>query len=131
MTLVGQEQVDRPAWEADLSSGGVQNLIGRNNDTAVGLHANVQSILLVGARGLYVLSYWQEDFAGRPLWQILNIRGGGLVFYGGLIGASLACILYVRLKRLPLWKIADVLAPSIALGHAFGRIGCLMNGCCY
>ena len=86
---------------------------------------------LVGARGLYVLSYWREDFAGKPFWQIFNIRGGGLVFYGGLIGASLACVLYVRWKKLPLWKTADILAPSIALGHAFGRIGCLMNGCCY
>ncbi|HXT42442.1 MAG TPA: prolipoprotein diacylglyceryl transferase [Candidatus Angelobacter sp.] len=86
---------------------------------------------LVGARGLYVLSYWREDFSGRPFWQIFNIRGGGLVFYGGLIGASLTCVLYVRWKKLPLWKTADILAPSIALGHAFGRIGCLMNGCCY
>ena len=51
--------------------------------------------------------------------------------YGGLIGASLATILYVRLKNLPLWKVADALAPSIALGSSFGRIGCLMNGCCY
>jgi phosphatidylglycerol---prolipoprotein diacylglyceryl transferase len=86
---------------------------------------------IIGARGLFVISYWREDFAGKPLWQMLNIRGGGLVFYGGLIGASLACVLYVRLKNLPLWRIADILAPSIALGHAFGRIGCLMNGCCY
>jgi phosphatidylglycerol:prolipoprotein diacylglycerol transferase len=86
---------------------------------------------IVGARGLYVLSYWRENFAGRSLWQVFNIRGGGIVFYGGLIGASLACILYVRFKKLPLWKIADILAPSIALGHSFGRIGCLMNGCCF
>jgi len=86
---------------------------------------------ILGARGLYVISYWREDFAGKPLWQIFNIRGGGLVFYGGLIGASLACLLYARFKKIPLWKTADVLAPSIALGHAFGRIGCLMNGCCY
>jgi len=86
---------------------------------------------IIGARGLYVISYWREDFADKPLWQMLNIRGGGLIFYGGLMGASLACILYVRFKKLPLWKIADILAPSIALGHVFGRIGCLMNGCCY
>src|SRR6185369_15968397 len=70
-------------------------------------------------------------FAGRPFSEVFMVHHGGLVFYGGLIGASLACILYTRLKRLALWKIADILAPSIALGHAFGRIGCLMNGCCY
>ena len=86
---------------------------------------------IIGARGLYVISYWREEFGTQSLWQIFNVRGGGLIFYGGLLGASIACLLYVRLKHLPLWKIADILAPSIALGHAFGRIGCLMNGCCY
>ncbi|MDB6111572.1 MAG: prolipoprotein diacylglyceryl transferase, partial [Pedosphaera sp.] len=59
------------------------------------------------------------------------VQHGGLVFYGGLIGATLAGIIYIRLKKLPLWKVADIMAPSIALGYVFGRIGCLMNGCCY
>ncbi len=86
---------------------------------------------IVGARLLYVISYWREEFAGKPISEIFMLRRSGLVFYGGLIGASLATIFYARFKRLPLWKIADVIAPSIALGHAFGRIGCLMTGCCY
>ncbi|MCD6338293.1 MAG: prolipoprotein diacylglyceryl transferase [Verrucomicrobia bacterium] len=86
---------------------------------------------LLGARLFYVVEYWQEDFADKPLWQTLNLRAGGLVFYGGLIGGALAVLAYTRLKRLPLWKLADVLAPSVSLGHAFGRIGCFLNGCCY
>ncbi len=86
---------------------------------------------IVGARTLYVVSYWREQFAGKPLWEIFMLHHGGLVFYGGLIGACLAGILYIRVKKLPLWKLADILAPSIALGHAIGRVGCLMNGCCY
>lgn len=86
---------------------------------------------LLGARTLYVVSYWNEQFAGGTLWDIINIRQGGLVYYGGLIGAALACVLYSRWRRLPLWRVADILAPSIALGYVFGRIGCLMNGCCY
>ena len=86
---------------------------------------------ILGARTLYVISYWRESFAGRPLEEIFMVWNGGLVFYGGLIGSSLACILYARLKKLPLWKLADILAPSIALGYVFGRIGCLLNGCCY
>ena len=106
-------------------------LSGIRGETVIDLGPWLILGTILGARGLYVLSYWREDFAGRSLWQIFNIRGGGLIFYGGLIGASLACILYLRFKRLPLWKVADVLAPSIALGHSFGRIGCLMNGCCY
>ncbi len=86
---------------------------------------------LVGARTLYVISYWKEQFAGGSLLEIFKIRHGGLVFYGGLIGATLACMIYIRRHKLPLWKLADTLAPSIALGYFFGRIGCLMYGCCY
>ena len=86
---------------------------------------------IVGARTLYVISYWREQFADQPFREIFMVHHGGLVFYGGLIGASLAGIIYLRAKKLPLWKLADILAPSIALGHAIGRIGCLMNGCCY
>ena len=86
---------------------------------------------LLGARTLYVISNWGDQFANQPFWEIFMIQHGGLVFYGGLAGASLACILFVRLKKLPLWKMADIMAPSIALGYVFGRIGCLLNGCCY
>ncbi len=86
---------------------------------------------LVGARIWYVVSYWKEDFADRPLVEALMIQRGGLVFYGGLIGAFASCYAFVRRGRLPAWKVADVMAPSIALGHAMGRIGCLMHGCCY
>jgi phosphatidylglycerol:prolipoprotein diacylglycerol transferase len=97
------------------------------------LDAGVWLILgtIVGARTLYVISYWQEEFAGKPWTEILMIQRGGLVFYGGLMGASAACLIYVWKNRLPVWKFADTLAPSIALGYVPGRLGCLMNGCCY
>ena len=87
--------------------------------------------VVVGARTLHVISYWKEDFAGRPWTEVFMIQRGGLVFYGGFIGACLATIIYTRRKKILLWKFADVIAPSIALGHAFGRIGCLMTGCCF
>jgi phosphatidylglycerol:prolipoprotein diacylglycerol transferase len=86
---------------------------------------------IAGARLLYVGTYWREQFAGRPFAEVFKVWHGGLVFYGGLTGATLACVLYARWRRQPLWKLADVLAPSIALGQVFGRIGCLLNGCCY
>lgn len=86
---------------------------------------------IVGARILHVATYWHEEFAGKPILEIFAVWHGGLVFYGGLIGASLATILYARWKQIPLWKLADVLAPSIPLGYVFGRIGCFLNGCCY
>jgi phosphatidylglycerol:prolipoprotein diacylglycerol transferase len=85
---------------------------------------------ILGARLLYVVSYWDKEFAGRPITAVFNMRSG-LVYYGGLIGASLATIIFCRRSKVPLWRMADVMAPSIALGHAFGRIGCFMTGCCY
>ena len=86
---------------------------------------------VLGARVWYVGSYWHEDFADKSWFAMFNIRQGGLIFYGGVVGSSIALILYSILKRQPLWQLADVAAPSIALGSALGRIGCLMTGCCY
>jgi phosphatidylglycerol---prolipoprotein diacylglyceryl transferase len=103
---------------------------GISPDTIMGLAPWIIGGAIVGARALYVISYWKEDFAGQPIWEIFKIRSG-LVFYGGLIGSSLGTIIYAWRNNLPLWKLADIIAPSIALGHAFGRIGCLMTGCCY
>ena len=85
---------------------------------------------VIGARLLYVVSYWDKEFAGKPLSTIFNMRSG-LVYYGGLIGASLGTSVYCRKHKLKLWTVADVMAPSVALGHAFGRVGCFMTGCCY
>ena len=86
---------------------------------------------IVGARIVYVTTYWKQEFANQPFREVFMIQHGGLVYYGGLIGATVAGISYLTWKKLPVWKIADILAPSIALGSVFGRIGCLMNGCCY
>jgi phosphatidylglycerol---prolipoprotein diacylglyceryl transferase len=85
---------------------------------------------MIGARTVYVTTYWSE-FAHQPFLEIFMIQHGGLVYYGSVIGAAVAYFIYIRWKRLPGWKIADILAPSIALGNAIGRIGCLLNGCCY
>jgi phosphatidylglycerol---prolipoprotein diacylglyceryl transferase len=87
--------------------------------------------VIVGARFLHVVTYWREEFAHEPWTEVFMIQRGGLVFYGGFIGATIALLIYVRRKKLPFLKFADVLAPSLALGHAFGRIGCLMTGCCF
>ncbi|HUC85123.1 MAG TPA: prolipoprotein diacylglyceryl transferase [Candidatus Acidoferrales bacterium] len=86
---------------------------------------------IVGARVVYVTTYWKQEFAAGPFSEVFMIQHGGLVFYGGLIGAAIAGIGYMWWKKLPVWKIADTVAPSIALGSAIGRVGCLLNGCCY
>src|SRR2546426_111338 len=59
---------------------------------------------ILGARTLYVITFWREEFAGKPLWEIFAVWRGGLVFYGGLIGASLGYTLYARLTNLPFWR---------------------------
>ena len=84
---------------------------------------------LVGSRLIYVISHW-EEFQDDPL-NALRFWRGGLVFYGGLIFAFLAGLWYVRKYRLNFPKLADLIAPSIALGQAVGRLGCFAAGCCY
>ena len=91
---------------------------------------------IVGSRFFYVI-YHLEEFEGRILDMINPIQStgeigiGGLSMFGGLVLAIVCGIVYVRLKKLNLWKIADVLAPSIMLGLGIARIGCFLNGCCF
>jgi len=84
---------------------------------------------VVGSRLFYVLIEY-KDYLGKPL-QIFKIWEGGLVFYGGLILAGITGTWYILHHRLPHWKVMDIFAPGIALGHAIGRLGCFSAGCCY
>ncbi len=84
---------------------------------------------LVGARILYVIVEF-DYFAQHPL-DIFKFWKGGLVFYGGLILAVIVAYVYMKKKEMPIWKTADVLAPSIAIGQVIGRWGCYFAGCCY
>jgi phosphatidylglycerol:prolipoprotein diacylglycerol transferase len=90
---------------------------------------------VVGARLFHVIEYWDERFAGKSpaatLLEIANVPEGGLVIYGGFFGAALGFVAFVRKHRLPLLAMADLIAPSLAIGLALGRIGCFLNGCCY
>lgn len=85
---------------------------------------------VMGARLAYVCEHWTEEFAGR--WgAILRIDQGGLMFYGGLIGALVALALFARRHREPLAELLDLVAVALPLGHGIGRIGCWLNGCCH
>jgi phosphatidylglycerol:prolipoprotein diacylglycerol transferase len=84
---------------------------------------------IIGSRMLFVLTNLHE-FAAKPL-DAFALWKGGLVFYGGLLAAVPVGIWYVRKHDLPVWRTADIMAPSISIGHAFGRMGCFFAGCCY
>jgi phosphatidylglycerol:prolipoprotein diacylglycerol transferase len=85
---------------------------------------------VVGARLAYVAEHWRSEFAGHP-GAIIRIDQGGLMFYGGVLGAVLAIRLFARLERQHPFEIMDLCAAVLPLGHAFGRLGCFLNGCCY
>ncbi len=86
---------------------------------------------IVGARMLYVATYWERDFQNQPFSEVFMVHHGGLVFHGGFLLAAVSAFAWCAWRRIPGWRMADILAPSLAIGHALGRIGCLLNGCCY
>ncbi len=102
---------------------------GVNPDRVLDLGVYVLLAAIVGSRALFVLTDLHE-FAAKPL-EAFALWKGGLVFYGGLLAAVPIGIWYLRKHRLPVWKTTDIMAPSIALGQAFGRLGCFSAGCCY
>lgn len=90
---------------------------------------------IAGARAFFVIEYWDDRFAGLPLatmvWEVLKFTEGGLVVYGSVIGGLIAFVVFVKRHGLPMRGLADILAPCFLVGLAIGRIGCLLNGCCY
>jgi phosphatidylglycerol:prolipoprotein diacylglycerol transferase len=93
----------------------------------LGIYVIVAAI--VGGKALLLATDF-SSFRANPA-EILSLARSGGVFYGGLIFAVAIAFWYMRRHALPLWQTCDVFAPGIALGHAVGRLGCLMAGCCY
>jgi phosphatidylglycerol:prolipoprotein diacylglycerol transferase len=83
---------------------------------------------VIGARIVYVLSH---PAAYEYAFEIFKVYRGGLSSYGGLIMAAGAGIAYCIFHKQKIPLSADIAAPSLALGLAFGRIGCFLNGCCF
>src|ERR1041384_5300551 len=81
---------------------------------------------IIGSRLLYVFT----NLSGfNSLTQGVMVNRGGLVAYGGMIGGFLASVYCCRKRGIPLLQWADVAAPSVVLGTAITRIGCLLFGC--
>lgn len=91
---------------------------------------------IVGARTFFVIQNREQFFdanlpTGEMLLNIVDMTKGGLVVYGSLIGGMLAAVVFFRVTKQPFGRLADLIAPGMVLGLAFGRLGCLMNGCCF
>jgi phosphatidylglycerol:prolipoprotein diacylglycerol transferase len=88
-------------------------------------------VALVGAKVLMILTEWSyfRDNLGE-IFSLSTLMAGG-VFYGGFLAALFFTIWYVRVQKLSFWKLADVLAPGVALGQSVGRLGCFSAGCDY
>ena len=89
---------------------------------------------ICGARLFYVVEYWSDVRAatlGATLINIVDVTNGGLVVYGSILGGIAAVVAYLALKKLPILATLDLFAPALLLGVSIGRIGCLMNGCCF
>lgn len=84
---------------------------------------------MAGSKLLFWITEWKEILEDPG--SLLNTLTDGYVIYGGIIGGILAGWLYCRVKRLSFFAYFDLLAPSVALAQGFGRVGCLLAGCCY
>jgi phosphatidylglycerol:prolipoprotein diacylglycerol transferase len=91
---------------------------------------------IAGGRGAYLLQYHQELLSHTKSWPealfaMVNLSQGGLVLIGGLVGGTLGFFAFCRRRQLDPWQLADLITPSVFIGIGFGRIGCLLNGCCF
>jgi phosphatidylglycerol:prolipoprotein diacylglycerol transferase len=84
---------------------------------------------IVGARVAYVIAEWGNF---RKDWTaVIRVDQGGLIFYGGFIAAVAAVIVFARVRHQRLFALSDFVVTALPLAHAFGRVGCWMNGCCF
>lgn len=84
---------------------------------------------LVFSKLLFWITEWKE-IAWNPAFMF-ETMADGFVVYGGIVGGVLAGWMYCRIKKLNFLEYFDLMAPSVALAQGFGRIGCLLAGCCY
>ena len=102
-----------------------ESRLGLAKDTTIDLALVGVPAALVGARLYYVA--FSGDFYKDDLWKILSVREGGMAIYGGVLAALLAGWIFSRVRKVPFASLADLAAPSLALGQAVGRWGNFVN----
>lgn len=98
---------------------------GINKSVVEGLVFYIMLGGIIGSRILHVFLDW--SFYSKDFLSIFKLWDGGLTFYGGFIGAVIAAFIYMQNKKLKFFKYADLVTPAIALGHAIGRVACLVG----
>lgn len=78
---------------------------------------------IIGGRLFYVAEHYKEYIG--DLLRIFLISEGGMSFFGGFLAALAAGVVFVHRKKMPVWKITNIIAPALAAGYAIGRFGCL------
>jgi len=84
---------------------------------------------IIGARLLYIIENITY-YVLAPA-EIIMLPHGGLSWFGGLLSAIICGGIYLKKKKLSIYKIFDLMVPFVALAQGIGRIGCLLNGCCF
>lgn len=84
---------------------------------------------IAGARLFYVAENLPHYLANPA--EIIMFQRGGLSWFGGLISGVAFSIFYIKWKKLPVYRILDLVSPFVALAQGIGRIGCFLNGCCF
>ena len=97
-----------------------------NTDNFIDLFILIFISSIIGSRLFYVAQNW-NDYKNN-LMSIISVNEGGMVILGGVLFAVLAVLVYVKIKKLSFWKIADTIVPGFALGLGIGRIGCYLIG---
>ncbi|AKJ64521.1 prolipoprotein diacylglyceryl transferase [Kiritimatiella glycovorans] len=109
------------------------NLLGRREGRPPGFGAELAFWIMLGGilggRLAYVFSNLHY-FTAHP-GEIARIDHGGLIFYGGLFGGLAASWLIAKARHESFLKLGDFIITALPLGHALGRVGCFLNGCCY
>ncbi|GBE05698.1 MAG TPA: prolipoprotein diacylglyceryl transferase [Nitrospirae bacterium] len=110
-----------------LHLGKKEGAVSQDSILDIGFYTLLAAI--AGSRLLYVIVEFRY-FIKHPL-DVFKIWEGGLVFLGGFLLVITVLLFYFKKHSLPAWKTFDLFTPSLALGHAIGRLGCFSAGCCY
>lgn len=103
--------------------------MGYDKDTIFDLGIAIIFAGIIGARLLYVIL--NLNFYRHNPKEIFMLHHGGLAILGGVIIAILVTFIFMKLKKMPFLFTLDLIVPFAALGQSIGRVGCLLNGCCY